>query len=125
MSKQAAGTIGLHMQIDAELCAAFLARLAADGKTATRQVERWIARWLRVATPVRPGRGRPRKMSVRERELYISGRMAGRKRYAHPRDYLEGRYFDAVLTEVEQAQVLRGFADGLALPAMKRGPLDP
>ena len=61
MSKQAPGTIGLHMQIDAQLYAAFLARLAAEKKTATRQVEHWIARWLRVAAPVRPGRGRPKR----------------------------------------------------------------
>lgn len=59
--KQAAGTTGLFVQIDSDLHAAFQAKCRADGVKVTRQVEKLIAKWLKVPVPVRRGAGQPRK----------------------------------------------------------------
>ena len=60
-NNRTAGTTGLSIQIDAQLFAEFRDRLKADGKTATRMIEAWIAKWLRRPVPERRGPGRQKK----------------------------------------------------------------
>lgn len=60
-NNRTAGTTGLSIQIDTELYEQFRDKLRADGKTATRVIEAWIAKWLRRPAPERRGPGRQAK----------------------------------------------------------------